>query len=203
MRGGYMRSQYDPLVDGKAPSVHGPVVRLRSAPFGTSVPVSITWSATDRGSGVFSYELQRSYNGGAWTSIALPSRLSTSVSRVLLSGSYRFRVRARDRVGNWSGWVAGPTIRGSAIQETSTSTHWSSGWTTISSSAFSGGKARVATAAGANVRITTTARSLAWVTRRGPGRGLAQVYVDGVLAATIDLRADALAPRAVVFSKTW
>jgi hypothetical protein len=73
----------------------------------------------------------------------------------------------------------------------------------VADAAFSGGKAKVATAAGPTARVTTTTRSLAWVTRKGPGRGLAQVWVDGVLATTIDLRAASLSGRQAVFTTSW
>jgi hypothetical protein len=204
MLGGYMRSQYDPLVDGRAPRVVAPKVKLRTAAFGTSAPATVSWSATDKGSGVYKYQLQVSRNGGAWSSITLPTRMTTSVTRSLkTSGTYRFRVRARDRVGNWSAWVAGPTIKARTIQETSTSVTWSAGWNTVSSDALAGGSARTSSTAGAKARITTTARSIAWVARPGPGRGLAQVYVDGALISTVDLEAATLGSPRVVFSKSW
>jgi hypothetical protein len=204
MLGGYMRSQYDPLVDGRAPKVVAPKVALRSAGFGTSAPATISWSATDSGSGVYRYQLQVSRNGGTWSSITLPTRLTKSITKSLsLSGTYRFRVRARDRVGNWSAWVAGPTVSARVIQESSTSVRWSSGWTSVSSSQFSGGGARAASRTSAWSRLVTTARSVAWVTRFGPGRGLAQVYVDGKLVTTVDLGGATLSSRRVAFSRSW
>jgi hypothetical protein len=48
-----------------------------------------------------------------------------------------------------------------------------------------------------------TARNISWVSRRGPGRGLAQVWVDGTLAATVNLGAQESGGRTVVFSRTW
>jgi hypothetical protein len=204
MLGGYMRSQYDPLVDGRAPKVVAPKVKLRAATFGTSAPTTVSWSATDKGSGVHTYQLQVSRNGGAWSSITLPSRLTTSVTRSLsTTGTYRFRVRARDRVGNWSAWVAGPTISARAVQDSSTSVTYSTGWKKVTSDAFSGGSARTSRTAGAKARISTSARSIAWVARRGPDGGLAQIRVDGQLVATVDLYAPTLGTRGVVFARNW
>ena len=204
MLGGYMRSQYDPIVDGRAPKVVAPTVRLRASTFGTTAPISISWSATDAHTSVFAHELQMSRDGGAWTSVALPNRLTKSVVKWLaLTGTYRFRVRARDYVGNWSAWVAGPTVTARSLEQSSASIAWSSGWSTVSSSAFSGGSARASTTAGATATLRFSGRSVAWVTRSGPGRGLAQVWIDGALATTIDLNAGSLGPRRVAFSKTW
>jgi hypothetical protein len=204
MNKGYMRSQYDPLVDGRDPKVVAPRVAPRAAAFGASVPVTVTWSATDKGSGVYRYQLQVSRNGGSWRDVALPTRLTRSITRSLApDGTYRFRVRARDRVGNWSDWVAGPTLRARVLQEGSTAAHWSAGWSRVTGTPLSGGAARVSTTAGSTVRLTTTARGISWVARRGPGRGLAEVVVDGVRVGTVDLGAPALTGRQVVFARSW
>ena len=201
---GYMRSQYDPLVDGRAPVVGSPIVRLRVSSFGSVGPASISWSGSDKGSGVYQYVLEVSRNGGAWQRIALPSRLTKSVSRSLaLSGSYRFRVRARDRVGNWSQWKVGPPVHAVATQDSSSKIMWTGAWTKITGAALSGGTARSTTSPTAAARISAYSRSLAWVSRRGPGRGLAQVWVDGVLAATVDLGAPTLGGKTTVFTKSW
>ena len=204
MNRGYMRSQYDPLVDGRAPAVGGPTVKLRASAFGTVAPASISWSGSDKGTGVYWYVLQVSRNGSAWQTVTLPSRLTKSISRSLgLSGTYRFRVRARDRVGNWSTWKTGPPIRAVATQESNSSIAWTGSWTKITDAALSGGTARSTTSPTATARISAYARSLAWVSRRGPGRGLAQVWVDGMLAATVDLGAPTLGGKATVFARSW
>lgn len=204
MAKGYMRSQYDPLVDGRAPKVAAPVVKLRTGGLGASVPGIVSWSARDGGSGVYRYVLEVSRNGHAWKPLTLASRLTTSASRSFAaSGTYRFRVRARDRVGNWSAWAYGPTIRAGVRQESSTTLRWSGTWTTVRESSLSGGAAKATTTSAATARVTTTARSIAWVSRKGPGRGLAQVWVDGVLAATVDLGAPALGGKTVVFTRSW
>jgi hypothetical protein len=123
--------------------------------------------------------------------------------RLAPDGTYRFRVRARDRVGNWSDWVPGPTLRARVLQETTSAARWSTGWSRTTGAAFSGGAARASTTAGSSVRLATMARAIAIVARRGPGMGSAEVFLDGVRVTTIDLAAPALGPRQVVFTKTW
>ena len=44
---------------------------------------------------------------------------------------------------------------------------------------------------------------IAWVSRKGPNRGQARVYVDGVLAATVNLYQTTYVSKVVVFTKTW
>jgi hypothetical protein len=204
-RGGYMRSQYDPIVDGRAPTVSKPVIRLRSgAGFGTSAPGYITWSARDSGSGVWGYQVQISRNGGSYAAITLSSRRATSVNRALsLTGTYRVRVRARDRVGNWSGWVYGSTTSARILQDGSAAVSYSAGWARLSSTTWSGGTARMASVAGNSATVLFTGRGIAWVTGRAPNRGIAQIRVDGVLVATVDLRAASVSARLTAYSKTW
>jgi hypothetical protein len=38
---------------------------------------------------------------------------------------------------------------------------------------------------------------------KGPTRGIARIYVDGALAATVDLGAPATTYRSVVWAQTW
>ena len=51
-----------------------------------------------------------------------------------------------------------------------------------------------------SVRFTVTGRSVSWVTTRGPKRGVADVYVDGRLKASIDLKADTVLPARAVWA---
>jgi hypothetical protein len=63
-----------------------------------------------------------------------------------------------------------------------------------------GGTLRASTKAGATATYRFTGRSAAWVSDTGPTRGKAQVYVDGVLRKTVDLRAATAHARQVVWS---
>jgi hypothetical protein len=121
-----------------------------------------------------------------------------------LTGTYRIRVRAEDKAGNWSKWVYGPTFSARMLQENSAYFTYSAGWTRDPGPWLSG-YAMTTAAADATVTGTVTASSIAWVARRAPGHGLAEVWVDGALAATVILNNSnpAVTGRLVVFSKTW
>lgn len=201
---GYMRTQYDPVVDGRAPVVGTPVVRLDRATVGTKAPITVSYSGRDAASGLYLFQLQRSVNGGTWNSVTLPTRLTQRVKTSLsLTATTRYRVRARDRVGNWSAWRYGPTLKGYAYQESHSSIKWSSGWARQSSAAWMGGAARTTTLPAATSTFTFTGRSVGWVGQKGPDRGLVRVWVDGKLAATVDLRASSTGARYVTWATSW
>jgi len=112
-------------------------------------------------------------------------------------------VRAHDRAGNVGGWAAGPTVRPSLLQQTSTVIAYHGTWTTTSSTVYSGGSARSASVAGAYASYTFSGRSIGAVLGRGPARGAVKVYIDGVFASTIDLYATTYTYRYVAFARTW
>lgn len=193
------------IVDLDAPTATTPAARLLAARtmFDGQFRVRIGWSGADATSGVATYDLARSVDGGSWTT--LTSSLTTpSHDRWLRPGhSYRFRVRPVDRAGNVGDWSYGPTFRLTGIQQTSSRIGWSGTWTTRSLTGAWGGSVRASSDGGARASISVTARTVAWVSTTGPGRGVARVYVDGVLAATVDLRGATLGPRRVVWSRSW
>jgi hypothetical protein len=208
----YMRAEFDPPVDRRAPVVSGPRpgVGLGQLVDG-QVPVQLSWTARDAisksgtaGSGLRRVELQVSRNGGRWRAVALPSSIRDHV-RVNLSptGTYRYRVRATDNEGNRSAWVAGPTFAPRVSQESSSSVVKTGAWQSSSSSAASGGALVSASGAGASTTFTFSGRSVGWVAQLAPGDGLAQLLVDNQLIATVDLRAAGVSDRQVVFNRSW
>jgi len=191
-------------IDRTAPKATAPIVRLHAGgTLGTGEPVTISWSGSDvGGSGVRSYDLARSINGGAFQTIYV-GLASPVVSISLAPGTaYRFEARARDRAGNVSAWAAGPTVRGSVFQNSSSSVVYHGTWVLWSSSLFSGGSVRYATVAGATASLTTSARSLAFVTTIDSSRGSVRIYIDGGYRATISL-SGATAYRRIVYSTGW
>jgi hypothetical protein len=165
--------------------------------------MTVSWGATDAGAGVKSYDVKRSYDGGAYRLVASGVTATSLTSTMKPGHTYRFKVRARDKAGNVSGWVRAATWRASLIQQSSTSVKYGGAWATEPSSAYSGGSLRTASAAGASARLSFSGRAVAWVTTLRPDAGQVRVYIDGVLAATIDTRADATAARYVAFSRSW
>jgi len=80
-----------------------------------------------------------------------------------------------------------PPVNGTRYEENSSSATFTSGWnTTDASQAWSGGTAAVASVAAERATFTFTGNAVKWVGKRGPDMGIARVYLDGTLQATID-----------------
>ena len=123
--------------------------------------MKLTWSATDNpgGSGIASYQLQQSVNGGPYTNVALPSATATTISASLAPGTntYRYRVAAKDNAGNLSAWATGPSFKVSAFQESSSAIVDTGSWTTSTLSGAYGGSVQYASALGRNATFTVPA----------------------------------------------
>ncbi len=192
----------DPVVGTVKASLRT-AVALGSTATNAPLPMSVSWSATDAGSGVKSYDVKRSRDGGAYERIA-SAITATSLSTTMTPGhTYKFKVRARDKAGNIGSWTASSTWHAGLAQQTSGAVTYTGTWSSESVAAFSAGSARYATAASATATYSFSGRSVAWVTRLAPTSGAVQVYVDGVLSATIDTAAAGTSERVVAFSKSW
>jgi hypothetical protein len=193
------------VIDHHAPLTSAPTTTLRSGTTlnGGALRVQLTWSAVDVGpAGIASFDVQRSYDGQAFQTIG--TSVSPAFTWSMSPGhTYRFQVRGRDKLGNIGAWKAGPTLKPALTQQTSSAVHYSGATTPTTYASYSGGSERYLGAVGASATYTTTARSLSFVTTKGPSRGTAKIYVDGVLAATVVLNAPTTTYRFVAFRQSW
>ena len=190
--------------DTVTPKVVAPAESIYNQVVGTTTTRdTISWSGTDTGgTGIVKYQLQVSVNGGSYGTITLASATATSVNRTLTTNtSYRFRVRATDRQGNVSAYVYGPTFKPVVVQNTSSSVVYAGSWTTSSNSKALGGSHRYASSTSARARYTGSMRDVAWVATKTTASGSAQVWIDGTLAATINLRVSTNAYHQLVFHR--
>ena len=147
--------------DTVAPTASGPraVPRAGFSLTSAAVPVKVLWTGADlHGSGVASYDLAVSVSGSAYTTLRTGVASPTLDTSFASGKTYRFRVRARDFAGNVGAWVTGATLSGSLVQQTSSSIRFSTGWTTLSNTSYSGGTAKARSIAGAAVSYTFTGR---------------------------------------------
>jgi hypothetical protein len=136
---------------------------------------------------------------------AVVSGLGTPLTdrAVATQHTYRFGGRALDRAGNVSPLANGSTFTLSRYIESSTRIRYSGTWRSTSSSVYWGGVAKYASTAGARATFTSTGRAIAWVARKGPTRGKAEVLVNGTKVATVDLYASSYQNQRVVWSMSW
>jgi hypothetical protein len=97
----------------------------------------------------------------------------------------------------------GPRFRPRLIDDTSGSITYKQPWLEeLDGTALAGSLHRV-DVAGASAAFEFTGRDIAWIAEKGPGKGRATVYLDGDLAATINLQAADDDARRLVFRKHW
>lgn len=179
----------------------------------TAIPVKVSWpAATDNVSSgsALSYELQqRTYSGGAWSawSTVVPWTTSRSSTRSLTPGSdaQQFRDHARDAAANVSNYASGTSFRLTAYQENASSSvlAYSGTWTRAALSGAYGGYAKWASAAGAKATLSFTGKAVAVVAPKRPDLGKADIYLDGVKKATIDLYNAAAQSRRIVWTMSF
>jgi beta-N-acetylhexosaminidase len=195
-----------PPRDTKPPSAKAPVSRLYSGTqLGASTsPVLSSWSAPDACS-ISRYVVERRVNGGPWVVQSLATATSPSIAQSLTIGStYRYVMKATDGAGNTSGWVYGPFFKPLLTQQSGSGVSYGETWHIVLNHPYaSGGSLAYSTAAGASATFRFTGYAVSWVAYRGPNRGSAAVYVDGIYKATVNLYSAAYQARPMVYAVNW
>jgi hypothetical protein len=191
--------------DGTGPT-GSPTLDLRTGSLGaadTPVRVTVRANVSDP-SGIAETDHGYKRGSGSWQDLSQSSVAVTNQGYGVASASdtQTFRVRAQDEQGNWSGWRSVSGVL-KLRQETATSPAitFTGSWGTSVGSGFSGGGARFASATGrvAKLRVERVT-DLAWVSTKGPDRGKAEVWIDGVRKKTIDLYAAERTYQQVVYA---
>jgi hypothetical protein len=203
--------QWSPVVtdsvtlSGAPPTVTAPTQRFVSGASISSgrVPLRVSWNGQEGSADIARFELEQSVDGGPWSMVSTNLSATTMDRFVAVGHTYRYRVIAIDVEGRESLAAAAPTITVARFSENNRRLSYSGSWSTTKSPVFWGGAARKSSQAGAKASITFTGRSIMWVARKGPNRGKAQVYVNGIKVATIDLRATTYQAQRVVWVGSW
>lgn len=191
--------RYDPL----DPVVSTPALTLTPDASFKGILARIAFSVSDPGgSGGYPYEVARSVDGKAWSTVASGGGIAKTLDFAVSPGhSYRFRVRAADDAGNIGAWAYSRTFTPARYAENSTAIKRTGTWTRVYYYDV-GFYTRYAKAAGATAKLTFTGRTVGFVAVIGPGRGKAGIYVDGKLVQTIDTY-KASNDVWVKFQRTW
>jgi peptidoglycan/xylan/chitin deacetylase (PgdA/CDA1 family) len=192
-----------PCTASGGPATAAPEASLATgAQMGTSkVGVKVDWSSGATADAT-AFQLQQRKNGGAWKQISLPSANATSLTLLRAPGNtFEYRVRAASG-GSYGAWAAGSAIRLALRQENHTAVKLT-GWQRVSVSSAMGGALSRTSSSAARATLAFSGSSIGWISPRGPGRGVVDVYVDGALAGTVDLYAASNSPRRLVFVHSW
>jgi Big-like domain-containing protein len=192
-----------PGPDVAPPVVAGPLERwLGQTVAARTTTARISWGATDAGSGVKSYKLQVSVDGGDWKTIALPKATTKSIDRTFTKGhAYQFRIRATDQAGNTSPYVTGPSLTPVRYSEASARITYVGAWKKTTSPKALGGAARNATASTKRATFTFTGYDVGWIATRTASSGKARIFIDGILFGTVDLDQGRTSYRKLVFAR--
>ncbi|HUQ78591.1 MAG TPA: S8 family serine peptidase [Patescibacteria group bacterium] len=192
------------VVQTDAPIAQSPATETKAgSQLGTAtLPTRTSWpAATDPSTAVVGYELQSSVDGGTWTTLAATdAAVRTATATHTVGHAYRYRVRARDVVGNWGDWADGPSITGVLVQDRFSAVTYIGSWTKVWSTYASDRTRHWAATRGAAARTTFSGRGVAVVAQTTVGRGGAAVYVDGVYKTTISFRSSVNHERVVLYS---
>ncbi|MEV1051721.1 N-acetylmuramoyl-L-alanine amidase [Streptomyces sp. NPDC049887] len=158
----------------------------------TAVPLTLSWKATDTAALKevrLTAPLAKTYGPSTY------SAAHTAKSGAATTWS----MTAHDQAGN----TATAAVTGTPVILQETSAVKTGTWTTKSSSSYLGGKSYSSSAKNASLSWTFTGRSAAWAVSRASSSGQAYVYVDGVKAATVDLKSSTTKYRDAIWTKTW
>lgn len=184
--------------DATKPVVTAPFQTITSQIVGTTtVKVHFTWTGSDVGLGIKNYEFWQSTDGGAFVKVKTTTDQFANI-QMTRNHTYRLRVRAIDKAGNIGAFATGPTLRFTRYEETSAT--YPLAWTTVNSTVYSSGHAKFTNVAGHSASLRTTARTFTWIGVRGPTRGTADVYMDGVLVKHVSLFSTVRSYGRVIFS---
>ena len=183
--------------DTTLPTISAVTIGFATSAANAGVPIRISFTPNEVGA----YFMQRSVDGGAYANMNYDINSKKLDLGHSTSHSYRYRVRVRDGAGNWGPWKYSITFKPAYSSQNSSAIAYSGSWSSVTY-VGTGWTTRRAKAAGAYAKYTFTGKGVSYQAIKGPGRGKAQIYIDGTLVKTIDLYSSAYST-AFVYSKTW
>lgn len=201
----------DNLVDTVPPTVPAPV-------FAKAVSyksVVITWGESTDDNGVAGYTVQKRRAGGTWADLGQATTGWYVDSACAASTAYEYRVIARDvngRASDPSAVVAvttpaTPTAFVTRIENTNPNIVYYLWWQLANTGAYatysSGGSENISVTTGASAEYTFTGSQVTWIGYKASNRGIAEVYIDGQLAATVDCYSAAAQWKQPLFTRSF
>jgi hypothetical protein len=201
--GGEQSDAYVLAPDDAAPTVGVPDVRPKlKGTIGSTIPMTVSWTASDAQSGLDYFRLQQKVDAGRWSTTSTVTGKSTT-RNFSVGPRYSYRVAGYDKAGNAAGWQTGLPSRVNRYAETSSVIEYAGTWTSSSSSTADGGTTKYTTSADAGATITFTGKAFGWVAPMSSTRGRAEIWIDGNYVEDVDTNNSTTAPRVIVYSVSW
>ncbi|HYN49047.1 MAG TPA: S8 family serine peptidase, partial [Candidatus Nanopelagicales bacterium] len=151
----------------------------------TGLPIRLAWPPAADLSPIAGYELGEIGETGLATVAATGGAMRSATRSIPFAMSRVYAVRATDAPGNVGEWAAAAPVEVAVVQESSPVVQRSAGWTGEASVFALGGKSTFSARAGTWMRYAFTGQGIALVGPKGPTRGRAEVWLDGILVATL------------------
>ena len=189
-------------LDRVPPVARPPTVALAAGiHLGSTVPVSVSWAPAIDANGIAAYHLQQTSDGQTWTPVNLPTPTALRTTVQLSTGkTYTFRLSADDLAGNAGGWATGSRVSPGLFQENAPSVSVAGGFVRSTLTGASSGKVARCGLKTCRATLAFTGSAVAFVSTRGPNRGIARLKLDGVTVGLVDLYASTLRPASVVYA---
>ena len=188
-----------------APEALDPVARIRSPRYasdtGTRPRFRVRIAAVDRGSGVAGLRLQyrrRTDVATRWRPVLAETRAPSVIFRGRAGRTYELRLRARDRLSNFSPYVYARTTV--PLDDRSRRLRFSASWARTGARRAYGGTLRRALRNGASMSLRFRGTRVALIAPRRLNGGLVRVDLDG-RSRVVSLRGDSVARRVVFRSR--
>lgn len=192
-------------IDTVKPLASTPTMAFTTGTIGTSVPIKWSWTASDAesGLGTITYQEDRGEPTPAFFGNGLPGSATTYTRSMRLDSSYFYSVNLEvvDRAFNTT-LTSFANVTFASVPSSVNMTFVKT-WSTGTNTKYLGGKTRYATAAGATVTYSCTCRALAFISTKGPNRGKAEIWIDGVKKATVDLMSSTTKYRQLAYQTSW
>ncbi|MDP9353124.1 MAG: S8 family serine peptidase [Chloroflexota bacterium] len=191
-----------------------PLIKLAGPGFVTNSPVtqsairvSQAWSGRDDSCGARTllYEVQRRAKSGstwgAWTWVARDIT-ATSVTRSLAPGMHQYRVRGLDCAGRYREWGVGREFTLSWEPESTAAATYDGPWTSEALVGAGGGSVLYGTSHYSDVQFRIPGSAVAFVSVKGPDRGVASARVAGGEVSSLDLYSPSVQTGRVVYARS-
>jgi len=182
------------------PAMVQPVTALGDRLTAKGIELDLAWQPPADGAPPSRYDLDVSRDGGAWRPVDLARKTSRSMTIAAVADhDYVFRLRARSSDGT-PGAYAETAVRLAVVEESAPDLRASKGWKVADHPDYTGAGARTSSTKGAELSLAFEGTAVAIVGPNGPGRGRAEVFVDGEPMGRFDATADAFRPVRLLFT---